>query len=342
MIHGYVRVSTEDQARDGRSSLEDQERHIRAIATLRNAEPTLWADRGVSGSIPLRDRPAGRAMLERAEVGDMIVAAKLDRLFRSAKDALNQSEEWQQQGIKLILVDMGLEPVTDSATGQLYFTMLAAFAAFERRRIAERIRDGKTAKRARRGFVGGHAPFGTRVVGDGREAVLETNPEEWEMIRWVRYLAQFIDAREPTRVATILNAKGFRSRANTPITAAQVWRWVRRPVRFDGPEATLECGQFYRCYDALDRLRYIGSSYNARKRFAAGQYNRSRHFTQDWYAAVERIVIENYPTRRAAQAAETEAHRNELIFTELLSEEEQQEDAGRLAPIAALWSTGEE
>lgn len=234
MIHGYVRVSTEDQAREGRSSPEDQERHIRAVATLRDdvgGEPTIWRDLGVSGAVPVGRRPSGAAMLSALQRGDVVIAAKLDRLFRSAEDALAQSRAWREAEIDLVLVDMGTEPVTTSATGRLYFGMLAQFAEFERERIAERVRDGKAAKRARGGFAGGNAPTGFRVAGVGRLAMLEPNDREIEMVALAKRLSRSLGSSDnlgsPTRIARQLNDLGYRSRAGTPITAAQVWRWSR-------------------------------------------------------------------------------------------------------------------
>lgn len=40
----------------------------------------LFVERGVSGSVPLADRPLGRKLLAAAGKGDVIVTAKLDRL----------------------------------------------------------------------------------------------------------------------------------------------------------------------------------------------------------------------------------------------------------------------
>jgi DNA invertase Pin-like site-specific DNA recombinase len=235
MIHGYVRVSTEDQAREGRSSPEDQERYIRLAAQIRDIngpEPTLWRDLGVSGSVPVGSRPSGAAMLSALQHGDVVIAAKLDRLFRSAEDALTQSRAWREAGIDLVLVDMGTEPVTKSATGRLYFGMLAQFAEFERERIAERVRDGKAAKRARGGFVGGNAPIGHAVDGTGRAAMLVQDNREIEMVALARREADDL-GRSPTRIARRLNGLGYRSRAGTPLTAAQIWRWLRLPSGLD-------------------------------------------------------------------------------------------------------------
>ena len=234
MIHGYIRVSTEGQAREDRSSLDDQERRIRAIASLRDDprslappdEPTIWRDAGVSGALALARRPAGAALLAALSPGDVVVAAKLDRLFRNAEDALAQSRSWRERSVDLILADMGTESVTTSSTGRLYFGMLAQFAEFERERIAERIRDGRTAKRARGGFVGGRPPTGFEIYGAGRTAMLVSNDREQSMIELAQWLAN--DDNSPTRIAETLNSIGFRSRAGTPLHAAQIWRWLRR------------------------------------------------------------------------------------------------------------------
>lgn len=227
MIHGYVRVSTEDQGREDRSSLEDQERRIRAVATIAgDEEPIVWRDIGVSGAVPVSERPSGGQMVRSVERGDAIVAAKLDRLFRSAQDALNLSKEWRERGIELILIDMGVEPVTTSASGRLYFTILSAFAEFERDRIAERISSGKRAKRERGGFAGGHAPIGFQVRGLGRSAELEPNEREVAMIAHARSRTRALN-NSPTQIARELNALGYRSRAGTLIAPAQVFRWLR-------------------------------------------------------------------------------------------------------------------
>ena len=42
-----------------------------------------FVERGVSGSVPLTDRPQGKALLATVKSGDVIITAKLDRTFRS-------------------------------------------------------------------------------------------------------------------------------------------------------------------------------------------------------------------------------------------------------------------
>ena len=143
-------------------------------------DPPIWCDVGVSGSVPLTRRGAGRAMLSEIEPGDTIVSAKLDRLFRSASDALTQAEELHRRGIDIVLLDTGTEPVMSSASGKLFFSMLAAFAEFERARIRERISDGKRGKMARGGHAGGEPPYGffDRSIGPRSDAGRERPRKE--------------------------------------------------------------------------------------------------------------------------------------------------------------------
>lgn len=169
--YGYIRVSTHEQA-DG-TSPATQEATVRALGAT-----DVFRDEGVSGSVPLADRPAGARLLAALRPGDTVVAAKLDRLFRSALDALDTVEKLKARGVGVILADMGPTPVTENGAAKLFFSMLAAFAEFERDRIRERIANGKVAKRAAGGHTGGTAPFGYRKVGAGKAAMLEPVAEE--------------------------------------------------------------------------------------------------------------------------------------------------------------------
>jgi DNA invertase Pin-like site-specific DNA recombinase len=47
---------------------------------------------GISGGMPLGKRPAGKRLLEIVRPGDIVIAARMDRCFRSALDALETIE----------------------------------------------------------------------------------------------------------------------------------------------------------------------------------------------------------------------------------------------------------
>lgn len=221
MIFGYVRVSTDDQNREGRTSLEDQERRIRGTAmVLGSDEPTTIKDIGVSGSVALCDRPAGGVMFSALQPGDFLIGAKLDRLFRSASDALATVEALHKRGVKVILTDMGSDPVTDGGAAKLFFTMLAAVAEFERWRTRERTADGRRGKAARGGHIGGDAPYGWTKVGAGRAATLVRNEIEQGVIAQIVGIYARTGSYNQTSIAM-----------NADRVAAREGQWTRQTIK---------------------------------------------------------------------------------------------------------------
>jgi putative DNA-invertase from lambdoid prophage Rac len=118
------------------------------------------------GSVPLADRPEGKRLLAALQKGDAIVTSKLDRMFRSAADALVTLEAVKEQGVSLHMIDLGGDVVCNGIS-KLVFTILSAVAENERDRIRERIRDVKRHLASQGVYNGGKRPFGFDVV-DGR------------------------------------------------------------------------------------------------------------------------------------------------------------------------------
>ena len=106
-VYGYCRVSTAKQAAEG-ESLDVQRRQIEGYALMHGlALDDVVIEEGVSGSIPVAERPAAGPLFAKLEKGDVIIAPKLDRLFRSALDALKVVEALRDRGVKLHLLDLG-------------------------------------------------------------------------------------------------------------------------------------------------------------------------------------------------------------------------------------------
>jgi Resolvase, N terminal domain len=88
----FLRVSTLKQADEG-ESLDVQGRQIEGYAHMHGLTlAEVLVEGGVSGSVPVEERPVGAALFAKLERGDIVIAAKLDRLFRSALDALKVVE----------------------------------------------------------------------------------------------------------------------------------------------------------------------------------------------------------------------------------------------------------
>lgn len=174
-IFGYVRVSTIEQVEGG--SLLSQERQVRAAAEFRGESMVeVFEDGGVSGCTSLFARPGSKKMIDTVMPGDTIIAAKLDRMFRSASEALDWLEYFRKHEIKLVLCDLGLDPVTDNGVSKLMFSILASMAEFERMRIRERSAEGRAVKLQSGGWIGGKPPFGYMIEGSGKFARCVPDP----------------------------------------------------------------------------------------------------------------------------------------------------------------------
>lgn len=157
-VFGYSRVSTTKQADDG-ISIDVQEDQIRSYAKLNKLNVDLWIrDKGVSGSVELGERKQGKILLQKLNAGDVVICAKLDRMFRSARDALNMLEELKSKGVALHFIDLGGS--VSNGIGQLVFTILSAVAEQERTRIRERISEAKYRLRKEGKYQGGKVAFG--------------------------------------------------------------------------------------------------------------------------------------------------------------------------------------
>ena len=191
-VYGYARVSTVEQA-EGGHSLETQRQVLAGFAQSEGMTiDRMFADRAVSGSKPLGERKAGRELLDALEPGDVVFAAKLDRMFRNASDALANLERFKARGVRLYLKDMGGD-VTGNGVASLVFTILAAVTQFERERIAERIAENRARLTGAGRYVGGRVPFGMTVTEgedeEGRPArFLVEDPQQQAAIARMREL----------------------------------------------------------------------------------------------------------------------------------------------------------
>jgi putative DNA-invertase from lambdoid prophage Rac len=144
---------------------------------------------------------AGAGKLQR---GDIVIAAKLDRLFRSALDALKVVESLKTRGAKLHLLDLGGD-ISGNGLSKLFLTIAAAFAEAERDRIRERIGQVKADQKARGRYLGGKVPFGFQI-GDAGELV-EIRAEREAISEMAALRAQ---GRPLRAIAKAMQAKGFK------------------------------------------------------------------------------------------------------------------------------------
>jgi DNA invertase Pin-like site-specific DNA recombinase len=140
---GLARVSTDDQ---------DNQLQIDALNTAGVAR--IFTDK-VSSRKAVADRPGLVAALDYLREGDTLAVWQLDRLGRSTKEILTIADDLHARGVGLrILAGTLSGDYQPSGSGKLFFTIMAAFAEFERDQIHMRTMAGLRAARAQ-GRVGG-------------------------------------------------------------------------------------------------------------------------------------------------------------------------------------------
>jgi putative DNA-invertase from lambdoid prophage Rac len=138
-VFAYARVSTVDQL------TENQRDQIAAAGY--SIDPRRYVEEKVSGSVPTASRPGFRKLLDKMESGDTLVVTKLDRIGRDSIDVQQTVAQFEREGMRLVVLQLGNLDLTSSA-GALMVKVLAAVADFERDLIIERTQAGQARARA--------------------------------------------------------------------------------------------------------------------------------------------------------------------------------------------------
>lgn len=157
----YVRVSTEEQVRQG-ISLSAQEEALQNYAKALGYDIfKIYKEEGKSGK-NIKGRPEMLQMLKDAELRKFqaIFIYKLDRFSRSLKDLIETIEKLKQWNIDFVSLQDKIE--TTSASGKLMFHIISAFAEFERNVTSERTKFSMD-KQARDGKIVSRAAFGYKL-----------------------------------------------------------------------------------------------------------------------------------------------------------------------------------
>jgi site-specific DNA recombinase len=161
----YARVSSDEQAE--RQTIQAQITFLRQYASLYNIPIYAeYLDDGVTGTIPLHERPQGRRLLRDAHEKrfDTVIFYKVDRLSRSLKHLLTAHDQLGEFGVYL---KSASEPFdTSTAIGRFIMAMLGSMAELERENILERTKQGHARRKTAGKYHGGVIAYGFKVVDD--------------------------------------------------------------------------------------------------------------------------------------------------------------------------------
>jgi site-specific DNA recombinase len=200
----WIRVSTEDQAQG--DSPEHHEERARSYAKSRGWQVKEVYDlAGQSGKSVMQHSEAKRMMkdIERGHVTGLVFS-KLARLSRNRRELEDFSDFFNKHEADLISLSEAID--TSTAGGRMFFHLLGVFAQWEREEITERV-NASVLTRAKLGkSINGSAPYGY----EWKDRKLVIKPEE-ALVRRQAY-ELFLQHRRKGVVATLLNAKGYRTR----------------------------------------------------------------------------------------------------------------------------------
>ena len=172
----YIRVSTEEQAREGISIEAQKDRCVKYCEAKGWPVFRVYEDAGFSAGST--KRPAFRQLLEdvrKREFATLLVY-KVDRFSRNLKDLITVLEELKSHGVNFTSVT---EPIdTTSAMGEAFFQIIGVFAQLELGMVKERVKMAFD-KKLQDGEYLNRAPLGYRY----RNGALAVHEEEAERVR---------------------------------------------------------------------------------------------------------------------------------------------------------------
>lgn len=193
----YCRVSTEDQAREGYSLPEQQEK-LKDLCKYRDYNIYgIYEDAGISGK-DMEHRPQFQKMLESVRDGkiNVIVAYKLDRLTRSVRDLEILISELEKYNCSLECATDDIN--TSTANGRFFVRMLTVLSQLEIERVSERTKFGMVGA-----IKDGHIPVRKTLGFMRKDKKLIINPAESNIVE--RIFDLYYKGKSYQTIANIFN-----------------------------------------------------------------------------------------------------------------------------------------
>ena len=202
----YIRVSTEDQAREG-FSLPEQEKRLRAMCEYKGYEIyKVYKDAGISAKTGNK-RPAFEELKEdiKNKKCNTIVVLKLDRLTRSVYDWENIMKFLEENNAYLDCANDDIN--TTNANGRMVARLLTTVSQNEIERTSERTKIG-LAGAIKVGNIPNKAPLGYKHV----DKKLVPNPLTKDIA--VRIFDLYYEGKSYFNIATIYNEEKVLGKTN--------------------------------------------------------------------------------------------------------------------------------
>ena len=202
----YIRVSTEDQAREG-FSLKEQEKRLRAMCEYKGYEVyKIYKDSGISAKTG-NYRPAFEKLLQdiKDKKYNNIVVLKLDRLTRSVYDCENIIKFLEENNAYLDCANDDIN--TTNANGKMISRILMSVSQQEIERTSERTKVGLVGT-IKEGHIPARAPLGYKHV----DKKLVPDPLTKDIV--IRIYNLYFEGKSYYNIATIFNEEQVLGKTN--------------------------------------------------------------------------------------------------------------------------------
>lgn len=218
----YIRVSTEEQAKDG-YSLAAQEEILKMYCKEKQYNIyKIYSDEGISAKDT--NRPKFKAMISDALQNkfNAILVWKLTRLTRSLGDLTHLCKELFTKSIAIISYTENFDCTTPS--GRLLLNILATTAEFERENITENVKMGLR-ERAKEGYACCVPTLGYNHIGKN---MLEVDIKEAEQVKFI--FKKFLQVQAISEVCRICDQKGYLGKNGKKQSPQQIALILTRPL----------------------------------------------------------------------------------------------------------------
>lgn len=199
-VIAYVRVSTEEQVKEG-ESMQAQRERLQAYCKAKDWQLINVIEDGGRSAKNLK-RPGLLSILmecqKKDRLFDTVLITKLDRLTRSVRDLAELTDFFHERGINLASISENVD--TGTPTGELFYNIIASLSQWERKKIGERTREVLAYKKSNGERIG-TIPYGYKLNGRNLEPI----PAEIKTIEKIRDLKRLVGFH---KIAKILNKEG--------------------------------------------------------------------------------------------------------------------------------------
>ncbi|MDW8515859.1 recombinase family protein [Priestia flexa] len=220
----YIRVSTEEQAKEG-YSIRAQTDRLKAYCVSQGWEIVdFYVDDGQSAKD--MERTNLKRMIQHIENGliECVLVYKLDRLTRSVLDLYKLLEIFDAHGCKFKSATEVYD--TTTAMGRMFITIVAALAQWERENLSERVRMGMEQKAREGQWVINVAPYGYDLDKDNKSLIVN----EAEALVVKRMFNMYLSGKGMHKIALELNALNILNKSGNNWTGSKIGYILRNPT----------------------------------------------------------------------------------------------------------------